>query len=173
MMEVCKPIETLKLTSEKLYDGTGLVTPGQSVSFTATTAEPFDVNYSWTDSKNSNLNHGVTEQIVRLYKDYTMTVSAVDERGVCEPVTATRTVEVIWPTAITPYTKDGLNDEFLPDLGCQMIIFNRYGQKVYEGTEGWDGYYSGKLADPGAYFYVVNLPDGEVKKGTIEIVKIK
>jgi hypothetical protein len=54
-----------------------------------------------------------------------------------------------------------------------MLIFNRYGQKVYEGTDGWKGDYAGKLADPGAYFYVLYLPDDKVKKGTIEVVKVK
>lgn len=33
--------------------------------------------------------------------------------------------------------------------------------------------YNGKLADPGAYFYSVELPDGNVKKGAIEVVRVK
>jgi gliding motility-associated-like protein len=54
-----------------------------------------------------------------------------------------------------------------------MNIFNRYGQKVFEGKNGWDGNYNGKLADPGAYFYTIELPNGNIRKGTVEIIKVK
>ncbi|MBP3717354.1 MAG: HYR domain-containing protein, partial [Paludibacteraceae bacterium] len=73
------------------------------------------------------------------------------------------------PTAFTPYTKDGLNDVFMP--GFQVTIFNRYGQLVFQGNDGWDGTYRGIMADPAVYFYVVTLRDGSVAKGSIEVVK--
>jgi hypothetical protein len=57
-------------------------------------------------------------------------------------------------------------------------IFTRFGTKIYEGDNGWDGTVEGamngnkgKLAAPGVYYYVVQLPDGNVKKGTIEVFK--
>jgi len=42
---------------------------------------------------------------------------------------------------------------------------------VFEGNDGWDATINGKLAMPGVYYYVVTLPDGNVKKGTLEIYK--
>jgi len=154
------------------------VTPGDKVELTATIATgrtPDAIyNYTWIDGKADTLAKAMLSpdySTNRLYKDSKFKVYVVDNHG-CKADTIT-VVPVDWPTAITPYTPDGLNDVFVPEIGCHMIIFNRYGQKVYEGKDGWDGTYGGKLADPGAYFYVVDLPDGEVKKGTVEIVKIK
>ena len=75
------------------------------------------------------------------------------------------------PTAITPYVKDGMNDDFMK--GHEVMIFNRYGQLVFEGNDGWDGTYRGILADPGVYFYDVKMKNGTTIKGSIEIVKLK
>lgn len=75
------------------------------------------------------------------------------------------------PSAITPYTLDNLNDAFMK--GYFVMIFNRYGQKVFEGEDGWDGKIDGVLVDPGVYFYDTRLKDGSVVSGTIEVVKIK
>ena len=72
------------------------------------------------------------------------------------------------PTAFTPFRKDGLNDIFLERR--QVTIFDRYGQKIFEGTNGWDGSdYNGRMVDPGVFFYdaVIN---GVRFKGTIEVV---
>ncbi|MCQ2234281.1 MAG: gliding motility-associated C-terminal domain-containing protein, partial [Paludibacteraceae bacterium] len=97
---------------------------------------------------------------------------AVVTDSVC-PAVSSNVVEIdvvqTLPTAISPYTHDGLNDEFM--RGFHVIIFNRYGQKVFEGNDGWDGTYRGILADPGVYFYAVTLRDGTVTKGSIEVVK--
>jgi hypothetical protein len=94
--------------------------------------------------------------------------------GVC-PAVATNLVSIDvmkqLPTAITPYTRDGLNDVFMK--GHHVYIFNRYGQEIYEGSDGWDGYYRGVLADPGVYFYEVEMKNGVTHKGSVEVVKIK
>jgi hypothetical protein len=56
-------------------------------------------------------------------------------------------------------------------------IFTRFGTKIYEGPNGWNGSINGSMngskevAAPGVYYYVVQLPDGNVKKGTIEVFK--
>ena len=50
--------------------------------------------------------------------------------------------------------------------------------KIFEGEDGWDGTINGTMnnsrtiAVPGVYYYSVQLPNGQVKKGTIEIVKV-
>ncbi|MBQ0030455.1 MAG: gliding motility-associated C-terminal domain-containing protein, partial [Bacteroidales bacterium] len=94
--------------------------------------------------------------------------------GVC-PTEASNLVSIDvmhqLPTAITPYDKDGLNDTFMK--GYYVIIFNRYGQKIVESHDGWDGTYRGLLADPGVYYYTIVMKSGVVHNGAIEVVKIK
>ena len=75
------------------------------------------------------------------------------------------------PTAFTPYTQDGLNDIYME--GHKVVIFDRYGAKVFEGDNGWDGTFKGRFADPGVYFSKVFLNSGVTISGTIEIVKVK
>lgn len=75
------------------------------------------------------------------------------------------------PTAFTPYTLDGLNDIYME--GHKVVIFDRYGAKVFEGDNGWDGTFKGRFADPGVYFSKVFLNSGVTISGTIEIVKVK
>lgn len=91
--------------------------------------------------------------------------------GVC-PAVATNLVKIDvmskLATAFTPYVKDGYNDLFLERH--HVVIFDRYGQKVFEGDNGWDGTKSGKLVDPGVYFYTAQMKNGAVMNGSIEVV---
>ena len=94
--------------------------------------------------------------------------------GVCPPIPSQLLqVDVLpkLPTAFTPYDKDGLNDIYME--GRSVVIFDRYGAKVFEGDNGWDGTFKGRLADPGVYFSRVILKNGMSLSGTIEIVKVK
>ena len=50
------------------------------------------------------------------------------------------------------------------------MIFDRYGQKVFEGEDGWDGTKQGRMADPGVYFYQAQMKNGMVINGSIEVV---
>ncbi|MBQ0155461.1 MAG: gliding motility-associated C-terminal domain-containing protein [Bacteroidales bacterium] len=75
------------------------------------------------------------------------------------------------PTAFTPQNSIGMNDVFME--GHKVIIFNRYGQKMIESDNGWDGTCRGALVDPGVYFYEVVINGGDKYKGTIEVVYFK
>jgi len=61
------------------------------------------------------------------------------------------------PNAFTPFDGDGINDVFMK--GVNLTILNRWGQKLYEGYEGWNGYYKGQQASPGTYFYIILIDD--------------
>ena len=74
------------------------------------------------------------------------------------------------PSAFTPHFLDGYNDTFMPNH--QVMIFDRYGDKIFEGNDGWDGTFKGRRVDPAVYFYSVIMRNGTVIKGTIEVVKI-
>jgi gliding motility-associated-like protein len=63
------------------------------------------------------------------------------------------------PNAFTP-NGDGLNDVFRPIgndiVDFQMMIYNRWGQLVFETKDwnkGWDGSYKGRACEPGTYAY--------------------
>ena len=56
------------------------------------------------------------------------------------------------PNAFTP-DGDGINDRFLD--GIDKVIFNRWGQVIYEGTDGWNGKVRGVNASQGTYFYQI------------------
>lgn len=93
--------------------------------------------------------------------------------GICPPVAtnklAVNVLDLI-PTAFTPHTVDGLNDVFMK--GHQVIIFNRYGIKIFEGNDGWPGTYKDGMAEPAVYYYETVLRDGTHIKGSIEVVKL-
>ena len=63
------------------------------------------------------------------------TVVASD--GVCPSASSSITLEVKLPTAFTPYVVDDFNDWFMH--GFSLEVFDRYGQKVFEGDDGWNG----------------------------------
>ena len=53
---------------------------------------------------------------------------------------------------------DGEPDRFTGVSNCvvnfSLLVFNRWGQLVYSGTEGWDGNFAGDIAPVGTYSYV-------------------
>ncbi len=107
-------------------------------------------------------------------RPYVDTEYKVVVTGECNTREATASTSVVWPTVFTPYLQDGLNDNFVKDMQPNLptAIYNRFGAPVVETQNGWDGKLSnGQMAMPGVYYYVVTLPDGNVKKGTIEIFK--
>lgn len=84
-----------------------------------------------------------------------MTVALVDE------------IEI--PTVFTPFEQNGENDEFM--LGYEVVIYDRFGNLIHRGDNGWDGTYKGDVADAGVYVYTLILKDGREKKGTIQVFK--
>ncbi|HWB27582.1 MAG TPA: gliding motility-associated C-terminal domain-containing protein [Chitinophagaceae bacterium] len=86
------------------------------------------------------------------------------------------------PNSFTP-NNDGHNDIFRPLIfgnvtQFKFIVFNRWGEKVYETTtlqRGWDGTYKGHLQDIGAYVWYctfqLNNQPLQLKKGTCVLMK--
>ena len=66
------------------------------------------------------------------------------------------------PNAFTPGQMDGVNDVFMVSgidfYDFHMMIFNRWGQKIYDTTDptkGWDGKYGGQPCEKGVYVYKI------------------
>ncbi|HEY9049024.1 MAG TPA: InlB B-repeat-containing protein [Ohtaekwangia sp.] len=60
--------------------------------------------------------------------------------------------------------------------GCEIVIYNRQGQKVYSSTgysTPWDGTSNGKPLPDGAYFYIIRHPDNAKQTGSVTIARLK
>ncbi len=90
--------------------------------------------------------------------------------------------EIYFPNSFTP-NNDGLNDTFKPTVygvleKYQLYIYNRYGKLVFytnSWLNGWDGKYSGKLQNTGAFSWVANYTFKgkivEIQTGSILLLK--
>jgi gliding motility-associated-like protein len=89
------------------------------------------------------------------------------------------------PTGFTP-NNDGYNDVFMIkgiSMVHHLVIFNRWGQKVFERSnfiagdrsQCWDGTFKGYPAAEGTYVYLAELecPAGGrfMRKGTITLIR--
>ena len=102
--------------------------------------------------------------------------------AVSAPVTGqTRTDQVYIPNSFTP-NGDGRNDVLRVYSNVirsmKFVVFNQWGEKVYESTDqnmAWDGTYRGKPQPSGVYIYVseIILNTGEKieRKGAINLVR--
>lgn len=95
---------------------------------------------------------------------------------------------VVFPNAFTP-NSDGYNDNFFPIIedGCEFtnfkfIIFNRWGQQMFESTSGigtntgWDGNFNGIQQPMDTYIWIIEYKstvDSEVtiKRGELLLVR--
>ena len=86
-----------------------------------------------------------------------------------------------FPNAFTP-NGDGTNDMFRPQVTGpavldELLVFNRWGQVVYEGSnpDGWDGRFKGELAPPEVYAYLgtFRFPNGDKieYKGDVTLIR--
>jgi gliding motility-associated-like protein len=118
-----------------------------------------------------------------------VTLRVVNNDSGCEDISDPFVVNV-WeseldvPNVFTP-NGDGFNDEFRVAYGSlkefEMVVFNRWGRKVYENTDpqkGWDGTVGGKMGDPGVYFYYIrgrgyNEKEVHKKEGSIHLIRGK
>ncbi len=84
------------------------------------------------------------------------------------------------PNAFTP-NGDGNNDNFYiqSQSGVKVIlfqVFDRWGEKVHEGSYAWDGTYRNKPVPAGVYIYVFKLGQfgedtGLFRKGSITLIR--
>ncbi|HPS17053.1 MAG TPA: choice-of-anchor L domain-containing protein, partial [Bacteroidales bacterium] len=87
----------------------------------------------------------------------TQTIYVIAEEGGCLSATDSLIIKIkSIPNAFTP-DGDGINDLFAK--GLDLTIINRWGQSLFEGKDGWDGKYEGKLVAAGTYFYIIKLYD--------------
>ncbi|MCB9251679.1 MAG: gliding motility-associated C-terminal domain-containing protein [Flavobacteriales bacterium] len=82
------------------------------------------------------------------------------------------------PNAFSP-NGDDINELFYPiGIGIsryEMTIYNRWGEKLYEGEEPWNGIYLGDVVPIGQYLYMIKIYDRKNNehraKGTMTVVR--
>jgi gliding motility-associated-like protein len=113
---------------------------------------------------------------------YTVSVASLDQPD-CHAIDSVlvevlRREKLFVPTAFTP-NNDGINDIFVPKGQGELLslrIYDRWGNLVYEGTEGWNGKVGGVRQPIGTYVYVVEyrmVRGGEIKieKGNLTLIR--
>lgn len=156
-----------------------------SLSVILTNAEGSDYIYTWVPSEGLSC-ADCSNPIVNIYNDEEFTLTFYDENG-CFTTTSTYievsdTLRYFIPNAFTPGGFDETNNLFEvygQDIKfVDMMIFNRWGEKIYETSnalEGWDGTYQNVLQNPGVYTYFIKitfLNDDQVeKKGSITLLR--
>lgn len=82
------------------------------------------------------------------------------------------------PNAFTP-NNDGVNDTYFM-MGSKVLqvdrfmIYDRYGEMLWDSTEPWTGIYKGVLLNPGVYIYYIKVSykgDSKVEKGSVTLVR--
>jgi gliding motility-associated-like protein len=163
------------------------ILPGQSVRLTAVL--PGGTSYQWSPPERLNDPNSVSTLAFPL-ETTTYTVAARTVQG-C-PLLDSVTVFVLrlgceepyvfFPTGFSP-NGDGINDVLqlnvsLPIESVYWVIYNRWGQKVFEANnlqDAWDGNFKGvaQPADAFGYFLQVQCPGGEVfsKKGNVTLLR--
>ena len=155
-------------------------------------AFPID-SFIWTSTGNDLSCINCPTPWITPATDATVNLTVVDSTG-CRAqdellvfVDASRKVYI--PNAFSP-NNDGINDVFevFTGLGVReielMYIFNRWGDKVFEGRNltpdsrgsgGWDGTFKGELLNPGVFAFVVQVSFVDNKvityNGEVQLVK--
>lgn len=140
----------------------------------------------WTPATNiSNvnvINPIVSPTVTTTYKAIvTNDIGCTDSAQVTVSFDNYSSISYLMPDAFTP-NGDGLNDCFgvsrMTNVNIlQFDIFNRYGEKIFEGNNSnkcWNGYYKGHPQSTGTFVYIIRLetPCGKIeRKGTVALIQ--
>ncbi len=163
------------------------VRPMESVELRPDYYVPGNVNYQWTPA--DHLSCDDCEYPVYTAGEPGVYTITVDNGAGCFDSDTVRIIldrngmGIFTPTAFTP-NNDDLNEKFLPVVQeyveiVDFQVYNRWGERLYQGVDGWDGTYKGELVQIGVYVWVVVvnefLGSGETRtseqKGTITVIR--
>ena len=159
-------------------------TPTTFTNTSSADAIDFLWNFGDGDSLRTNSRAPFDHQFNRT-GTYDVCLVATNQTGcsdtLCLPVEALVVPRVDVPNAFTPLGPAPNNQIFVRGFAIgrmRFMIFNRFGQKVFESTSlkfGWDGRFNGVLQPMDAYAYVldVEFTDGTrtTKKGDITLIR--
>lgn len=162
-----------------------LVDNGVPFELTAEVQSSGNVTVRWFDSEGRQLCTGVSCTVTPTLASQVYTVIATDQNDCSDTSTIRVSTEAptfaYIPTGFSP-NGDGVNDRLLV-LGDKIAsayikVFNRWGEKVYDGdakSAGWDGNFRGQPAPVDVYSYAVEVvfTDGEsvILKGVVALLR--
>ncbi len=160
--------------------GDKILFEGQSATLNGSVTGDNIVSYSWTPATFLNDPTSLTP-IATPTDDITYTLTAVSQT--CGASTSSVFVRVYKkitiPNTFSP-NNDGVNDTWNIDAlvtypDCSVLIYNRWGQSVYQGTgyaKPWDGTLNGSPLPQGTYYFVIDLKNNTPKlTGWVLIVR--
>jgi gliding motility-associated-like protein len=158
------------------FSGTTFCKAGNAPTATAT---PTGGTFSSTAGLAINATTGAIDFANSTNGTYTVTYTTTGQCGgtASARITIQGSAAPVYPTVLTP-NGDKLNDELklkIADVqNYSLKVFNRWGRRVYEGTnaaEGWNPADNG----PGTYFYQVEYTDcagrAQMARNWVEVVK--
>ena len=187
----CTISETFNVINTNSFNvnttGSATITMGETAILNAVTTGSNQTTYNWTPAINHTCPN-CQSTTVQPGSTTLYTVIATDTNGCIAQDTVTVKViadyNIFTPNAFTP-NGDGNND-YLQIFGnlagvkkLDLMIFNRWGEKVYETTDvnfQWDGRFKGDLIESSVLVYVMKIVhlDGynqKVFKGSITILR--
>ncbi len=153
---------------------------GQSAKLDGTIQGDNITGYSWSPATFLNDPTSLTP-ITTPTDDITYTLTVVSQTcGISTSTVFVRVYKKITiPNTFSP-NNDGINDYWNIDAlvtypGSSILVYNRYGQQVYQSTgyaRPWDGTYNGVPLPQGTYYYVIDLKNDTPKlAGWVLIVR--
>lgn len=147
------------------------------VTFLSETDEASGWSWNFGDGDKSSLES--PEHVFTKVETYHVVLTVTAENGCIDSLAQevdVKEVELVIPNVFTP-NGDGVNDTFVVSeldkyISNSLVVFNRWGQKVFDANNyvsgDWDG---GNLSD-GTYFFILKCKgyfEVETYKGTINI----
>jgi len=152
-------------------------TPGLPINFNSSSSSSYVNNWAWdfgdgATSTEQNPTHPFAQT-----GNHTIWLTVTTAYGCTDSISQNiLVIDIKIPNVFTP-NGDGINETFVIDgielvPDCQLIIFNRWGKRIYESNNyknDWDG---GNYAD-GVYYFIFTLPQGiaEPTHGTVTIIR--
>ena len=135
-----------------------------------------------------NWSTGDTSQLLQIFNPGKYSVTVSD--GKCtsqDEIYVDACNSALWlPNVFTP-NDDGINEKFKPVIlgiisSFRMVIFNRWGQQLYETTDiisGWNGDFMGEPCPSGVYYYIIEYSSGltpttiqqNTKRGAVTLLR--
>ncbi|MGZ5283434.1 MAG: T9SS type B sorting domain-containing protein [Bacteroidia bacterium] len=141
-------------------------------------AGSFGMNYIWSTGETTRQINAMKrgKYWVNIYSGECFSTDTID-LSACAPVTYI-------PNVFTP-NNDGMNDEFRivgKDMNrSQLLIYNRWGQCIFESNDiwkGWDGKWLGETCSNDSYFWIFRYnsvlhpnEDFKVLNGTVNLLR--
>ena len=150
--------------------------PGVSVTIDAGAGF---ISYLWSDNS--------TGQTIQILNNGTYTVTVTDLNNCSEKESSEvvfidcKTVDIFIPNAFSP-NGDLVNDKFIVEQKdieeYHLMIFNRWGEKVFEtytSGDNWDGKHKGSESPAGVYIYIIDTKSNfgieKVFKGDVTLLR--